>query len=76
MTLETAAVLVILGISLYPFVSEKLRMDVLALLVLGALASPPLWGVRCGALRGQANPGFITGSETAASAGTRRQIDM
>ncbi len=38
MTLEIGLVLAILGISLILFISEKIRMDVIALMVLGALA--------------------------------------
>ena len=38
MTLQIGLVLGILGISLILFISEKIRMDVIALMVLGALA--------------------------------------
>ena len=38
MTLDIAIVLIILGISLVLFISEVIRMDLVALLVLGALA--------------------------------------
>ena len=43
MTLEIAFVLAILAVSLVLFVTEKLRMDVVALLVLGTLAIGGKW---------------------------------
>ena len=37
MTLDIALVLVIVGVAVYLFVSDKLRVDLVALLVLGSL---------------------------------------
>jgi di/tricarboxylate transporter len=59
MTLEIAAVLLILAVSLVLFVTEKLRMDVVALLVLGTLAVSGLVTVE-DALAGFSNPAVIT----------------
>lgn len=59
MTFEIAAVLTILGVSLVFFVTEKLRMDVVALLVLASLA---LLGLvdPTQALAGFSNPAVVT----------------
>jgi di/tricarboxylate transporter len=59
MTIEIGAVLLLLGVSLYLFVSEKLRMDVVALLVLGALAVSGLV-TTTEALAGFSNPAVVT----------------
>jgi len=59
MTLETAAVLVLLAISLYPFVSEKLRMDMVARQVLEALAASG-WVTTTEVLAGFRNPAVET----------------
>lgn len=59
MTFDIAAVLVILAISLVLFITEKLRMDVVALLVLSALAIGGLVEVE-EALAGFSNPAVIT----------------
>ncbi len=59
MTLQIAAVLAILGISLVLFVTEKLRMDVVALLVLGTLGVSQLVTMEQ-ALAGFSNPAVVT----------------
>lgn len=59
MTFEIAAVLSILGISLVLFVTEKLRMDVVALLVLSALGVSGLVTME-DALAGFSNPAVVT----------------
>ncbi len=59
MTFEIAAVLLILIIALFLFVSEKLRMDVVALLVLGTLAVGGLVTMP-EALAGFSNPAVVT----------------
>ena len=59
MTVEIAAVLLILVVALVLFVTEKLRMDVVALLVLSALALSGLVSVK-GALEGFSNPAVVT----------------
>ncbi len=56
---KIAAVLTILGISLVLFVTEKLRMDVVALLVLGVLGVTKLVTPE-EALRGFSNPAVVT----------------
>ena len=59
MTIQIAAVLLLLGIALYLFISENLRMDVVALLVLGALAISGLVNTT-EALAGFSNPAVVT----------------
>ncbi|NNC90515.1 MAG: SLC13 family permease [Akkermansiaceae bacterium] len=59
MTPEIAAVLAILGVSLVLFVTEKLRMDVVALLVLGTLGVSGLVTLE-EALAGFSNPAVVT----------------
>lgn len=59
MTWEIATVLGILAVSLVLFVTEKLRMDVVALLVLSALAVGGLVDLE-GALAGFSNPAVVT----------------
>ena len=59
MTWEIAAVLTILAIALVLFVTEKLRMDVVALLVLSVLAMTKLV-TPSGALEGFSNPAVVT----------------
>ncbi len=59
MTHEIAAVLSILGISLVLFITEKLRMDVVALLVLSALGVSGLVSME-DTLAGFSNPAVIT----------------
>ncbi len=59
MTLEIAAVLTILAIALVLFITEKLRMDVVALLVLSALAVSGLV-TPTEALAGFSNPAVVT----------------
>ena len=59
MTIQIAAVLLILIIALVLFVSEKLRMDVVALLVLGTLAVGGLVSMP-EALAGFSNPAVVT----------------
>ena len=59
MTFDIAAVLLLLGVSLYLFVTEKLRMDVVALLVLAALAIGGLVSMQ-EALAGFSNPAVVT----------------
>ena len=59
MNFEIAAVLTILAISLVLFITEKLRMDVVALLVLSALAIGGLVEIE-EALAGFSNPAVIT----------------
>jgi len=59
MTFEIAAVLTILAIALVLFVTEKLRMDVVALLVLSSLAVGGLVGIDQ-ALAGFSNPAVVT----------------
>ena len=59
MTFEIAAVLTILGVSLVLFVTEKLRMDVVALLVLATLAIMGLVTTEQ-ALAGFSNPAVVT----------------
>ena len=59
MTYEIALVLIILGVSLVLFVTEWVRMDVVALLVLGATALTGVVGPR-EALAGFSNPAVIT----------------
>ena len=59
MTLEIAAVLLILAIALVLFVTEKLRMDVVALLVLGTLAVSGMVTLE-EALAGFSNPAVVT----------------
>ena len=59
MTLEIAAVLSILGVALVLFVTEKLRMDVVALLVLAVLSLAKLVTPE-EALSGFSNPAVVT----------------
>ena len=59
MTWEIAAVLGILGVSLVLFITEKLRMDVVALLVLGVLGVSQLVTMD-EALAGFSNPAVVT----------------
>ena len=59
MTLEITAVLTILVVSLVLFVTEKLRMDVVALLVLGVLGVSGLVSLE-EALAGFSNPAVVT----------------
>lgn len=59
MTIEITAVLLILGIALYLFISERLRMDVVALLVLAVLAIGGLVSMN-EALAGFSNPAVVT----------------
>lgn len=59
MTFEIAAVLTILAVSLVLFITEKLRMDVVALLVLSTLAIGGLVTVQQ-ALAGFSNPAVVT----------------
>ena len=59
MTFEVAVVLTILAISLVLFITEKLRMDVVALLVLSALIVGGLVSVE-EALAGFSNPAVVT----------------
>lgn len=59
MNFEIAAVLTILAISLVLFITEKLRMDVVALLVLSALAIGGLVEIE-EALAGFSNPAVVT----------------
>ena len=59
MTFEIAAVLLILAGSLVLFITEKLRMDVVALLVLSVLALTGLVTPQA-ALAGFSNPAVVT----------------
>jgi di/tricarboxylate transporter len=59
MTFDIAAVLLILAVSLVLFITEKLRMDVVALLVLSALAVGGFVSLE-GALAGFNNPAVVT----------------
>ena len=59
MTLEIALVLTILGIAVVLFVTERLRIDLVALLVLGSLALTGLV-TPSEALSGFSNPAVVT----------------